>query len=322
MLGFRKGLVWGSEGIKFYDYSWFEEAEYKSWSGVELCVYVDAEDRLLTVTTRSRVSRSYYDLVQQNNTVSALRRRFGGSFETDEGSGRYLRPAHGPPEPAASGCHLAFWRFGTNAIKVLGYLQAVQFQGEINDKANLPHFVVEMSPRALSNNMVIACLISVVEDYLKSVFIALLKYSESRGTFFRNVRLQGDQLARIASKEVSVEALVAETLSFQKISSACKHFKSLDKDLDLASVLRRPYRGRRKSLFEMLDELVAVRHDFVHRAILDHSYSHESLMQIVFDLDVAMTRIDKAIFVRYHWPIIGKKWSIGRRPNRRGGLNE
>lgn len=128
----------------------------------------------------------------------------------------------------------------------------------------------------------------------------------------RNVRLQGDQLARIANKEISVEAMVAETLSFQSISNACKHFAAIDSKLDLAGALRRPFQRRKQSLYELLEALVVIRHDFVHRAELDFTYSTKSLIQLVHDIDAAMSRIDAAISARYEWKTFQRTWHISR----------
>lgn len=314
ILGFKKMGVWSSEGMRFEAYYWFDDEDYKSWSGVELSIYTDHEDGMPTVSTRSIVARSYYDLIHQNQTLRALRRRFGGQFTTDAGRGRYFHPDLDPPPPAASGCHLAYSRFGRNLIKVLHYLDSMNFQNEPKSIGSISLFAKEVSPRTLSNNMSISFIVSIVEDYLKSTFVALLKYSSKKEGFLRNIRLQGEQLARISNGEISVEGMVAETLSFQRISAACKHFQALDKELDLAGALRRPYRRRQKSLFDSLEELVTTRHDFVHRAKLHLNISTETVVQIVYDLDVAIGRVEHTISTRYDWPSIEKTWGIGRRP--------
>ena len=88
--------------------------------------------------------------------------------------------------------------------------------------------------------MLVSFCVSIVEDYMKSCFVALLKYSDKKESFLRNVRLQGDQLSRISNREISIEEAVAESLSFQRISSACKNIASIDSSLDVAGALRKP----------------------------------------------------------------------------------
>jgi hypothetical protein len=96
LLGYRReGNLKDEEFGRFENYGWFEDADYRFWSGVELSIY-KTKDRVLTVSTRTPVGRSYHDLKQQNRTIAAIRKRFGGSFKTDEGSGRYSGPSSCP----------------------------------------------------------------------------------------------------------------------------------------------------------------------------------------------------------------------------------
>lgn len=48
-------------------YFWIDLSEYKSWTGVELDIYCD--EGVLKLSTRTRVSRSYWDLTHQNKTI-------------------------------------------------------------------------------------------------------------------------------------------------------------------------------------------------------------------------------------------------------------
>ena len=129
LLGYKKsGVLKSEEGLRFEQFYWFDTTDYRSWTGVELSIYRNAEGRI-AVSTRTPIARSYYDLSHQNGTITALKKRFGGQFRTDEGPGSYLRPEIGPPSPSASGCHLAFERFGGNLIKALLCHQARTFPG-------------------------------------------------------------------------------------------------------------------------------------------------------------------------------------------------
>src|SRR4051812_33405754 len=79
----RNGTLTSEEYGRFENYFFFEEKDYRSWSGVELSILGGKSS--VVVSTRTTVSRSYYDLVHQNFTISSLRKRFGGNFKTDEG---------------------------------------------------------------------------------------------------------------------------------------------------------------------------------------------------------------------------------------------
>jgi hypothetical protein len=310
LLGYEKNSGWvRAEGVSFLSYDWFDETDYRSWSGVELSI--DQRDGGgLFVSTRTPVSRSYYDLEQQNRTIAALRKRFGGSFSTDAGVGRYQKPNSGPPPPAVSGCHLAFARFGTNLIRSVVYLDNFGFSNHAAEKSEKALALYGMSPKTLSGNMLLAFAISIVEDYLKSCFIAMLRYSPNKERLLKGVRLRGDQLARVSNGEESIEQAVAETFSFQRISAASRTFESLEGKLDIAATLRKPFNRCAQSLFDSLEALVIKRNAFVHRADIDQSVTDVFARNTLHDLDVAMTRVQKAILKLYDWPF-EKTWHIG-----------
>jgi hypothetical protein len=235
LLGYKKtGITQSKKYGRFEEYFYFDEKDYRSWIGVLLAIEVKSKS--LVVCTRTTVARSFHDLDHQNRTIFQLRKRFGGHFRTDEGKGRYMRPESGPPTPSASGCHIAFQRFGHNLIQGKMYLDARTFPKQYQGKADEFLAQMGMSPRLLSNNMLLPFIVAALEDYFKSTFVALLRYSARKQAFFKGLRLQGDHLAAISDGS-SVESQVAETLPFQRISSIARHFEALDPKLDLAGVL-------------------------------------------------------------------------------------
>jgi hypothetical protein len=166
-----------------------------------------------------------------------------------------------------------------------------------------------MHPQTLSSNMLIAFFVSIIEDYFKSCFVALLKYSPEKEKFLRGVRLRSDQIARVSDGKENVEQVVAETLSFQRISIACKNFEAIDRAL--AGALRKPYNRRRLSLYDQLEQLTDSRNRFVHRADLDLSLTNVAVDAALRDVEVAMTRVQRAILKRHSWEFY-ETWGIGR----------
>ncbi len=59
-------------------------------------------------------------------------------------------------------------------------------------------------------------------------------------------------------------------------------------ELDIHGALRRPYRRRRKSLWESLNELVENRHAFVHRGDVNVNFDDETLATAILDSQVAV----------------------------------
>lgn len=309
LLDYKYLGVWDGEELgKIKSYHWFERKDYKSTNGVELSVYQHNDN--LIVTTRTNVSRSYYDLEQQNKTIKLLRKHFGGTFATDEGKGRYLQPRSGPPEPAAAGCHLAFSSFGSNLIRARQYFDSRNF-GERKQEASGIYWLDRHNPRLLSNNFIITFLVSISEDYWKSTYIALFKYSVNKESILKGGRISADRLVQISNGELTIEEGFAESVSFARISSVCNQFKTLDKKLDFAGVLKKPYRRRKKNLYDTLEEMTEIRNSIIHDAsspiLLEEDYIKDSI-NILHD---SIERCYKELTRIKGWTYL-KTWGAGR----------
>ncbi|MCB0309540.1 MAG: hypothetical protein KDD48_09225 [Bdellovibrionales bacterium] len=273
---------------------WVELEDYKSWVGVELDILVESGE--IIVTTRSRAGRSYWDLTHQNKTIKLLRDIFGGHFNTDAGKNRYWHPEGQPPTPMSSGCYLARWRFNNALIKPRIYLR----QRGLDQPNTKPapkglKFLDEMNPRLFSNNLLLPYLVAIWEEYFKSTFIVLIKYSEHRETAFKRARLSQSQLEAIASGYQEVEQAFAESFSFQRPSNVASNFKLIDPKLDIAGSLRKPYRRRKKSLFDSIEEIVELRNEFVHSGYMDTTIVDKEIEKILNDIEVAVDRAYTAI---------------------------
>jgi len=299
LLGYRKvtdGLVVPGRTDSFF---WFEEKDYRSFVGVELDIYRGARNRI-TVGTRSRISRSYWDLTHQNRTLKLLRDFFGGHFRSDAGRNRYWRPDRKPPTPLASGCFIARWRFNNALMRAKIYLDFRELKGDISkDKPSGFGFVDEMNPRLLSNNLLIPYVVAVWEDYFKSTFTAAFRYSTQRELALKRARLTHDQLEQIAAGSRSIERAVAETFTFQRPSAVAEYFKLLDPKLDIAGALRKPYRRRRISLYNSLESLVEGRHEFVHTGTINTGLFDAQLKKSLSDIEIAVDRAYEHIASHY-----------------------
>lgn len=308
LLGYKHSGIWNVDNDgKVRDFYWFDSTDYKSINGVQLSIY--HKNKRLIVTTRTNESRSYYDLVHQNKTIRLLKKHFGGIFITDYGKGRYLKPEGRPPEPAASGCHLAFSSFGTNLIRAQQYFQSRKFTKE-QETSDLD-FLNRFNPRLISNSLLLPFFVSILEDYWKSTFVALLKYSDNKEAILKSNKISSDRLVQISKGELSVEQGFADSMSFAKISIVCNHFKAVDKRIDFASVLRKPYRKRKKNLFDSLEEMTQTRNIIIHEAsypiILDDDYIKDSL-NILHD---SIERCYKELTRLGNWTFY-KTWGVAR----------
>lgn len=280
-------------------YFWYEETDYRSWSGVELQIYKSAADPV-QIDTRSTVSRSYWDLVHQNRTLKLLRDLFGGHFQTDAGRNRYWRPDEPPPPPVSSGCYLARWRFHNSLGRAQVYLMNRKLEGQIaRDQSSGFEFMDQLNPRLLSNNLLVPYMIAVWEEYFRATFTACLRYSKQREAALKRARLSHSDLEKLVIGSVQIERSIAEAFSFQRPSAIAETFKLIDPKLDIAGAMRKPYRGRRVSLFDSLEKLVEGRNSLVHTGELDLSLFDKRLKTAIADLTEATSRAYNYIAKHY-----------------------
>ncbi len=271
-------------------YMWADNTDYRSYVGVELNIYKKRGEPVV-VTTRSRVSRSYWDLTHQNKTLRLIRDLLGGTFTTDAGRNRYWHPDEPPPKPVASGCFLARWRFHNALIKPRIYL-SLRGLNQTNAKPEPTGiwFVDDMNPRFFSNNLLVPYLIAIWEEYLKSSFIAMLRYSSERDSALKRAKLNQRHLEMMASGISTIEEALAETLSFQRPSVIAANFKLIDPKFNLAIPLHRQYRRRKESLFASIDGYVELRNMFVHTGSMDTQLSDKRVEKAIKDFEVAVDR--------------------------------
>lgn len=290
-------------------YHWFNYEDYKSIYGVELSIYII--DSTIHVETRTNISRSYYDLVHQNKTIKLLRKYFGGIFITDAGKGRYLHPNSNPPSPSASGCHLAFTSFGSNLIRVHQYIDNRDFGIAKKEKTGI-YWLDQYNPGLFSNNLILPFLVSIFEDYWKTTYIALLRYSENKESVLKSNKISAERLVEISQGILSVEEGFANSISFARVSMVCKHFSTLDRKLNFASVLMKPYRRRKKNLFESLEEMTEIRNQIIHEASYPTILEDRYIEDLLFILHDAIERCYKELTTIKNWKY-KKTWSAGSR---------
>jgi hypothetical protein len=160
---------------------------------------------------------------------------------TDAGRNRYWRPETPPPRPAESGCYMARWRFHNALARAKIYLDTRGLTAPIarSEPTGLP-FMDQMNPRLLSNNLLLPYVVAIWEDYQKSSFTALLKYSPRRVAVLKAARLSNERLESVAAGTLTIEDVLAETLGFQRPSSMASHYRLLDPAFDFTAMLKKP----------------------------------------------------------------------------------
>jgi hypothetical protein len=178
-----------------------------------------------------------------------------------------------------------------------------------------PHLRV-LNPEVFMSNVLTTYLVSAMEDYFKSSYIALLTYTERKPTILKGIRLSGEQLAQISAATLTVEQAAAEVLPFQRLAAVGRHFADIDPKLDVMAPLKRPYRGRKVNLLDRLESLVTRRHALIHDMHIDADLDRKRLEGHIHDLTVGISRVYKGVTGHYGWPIelpLSSNFSLSRR---------
>lgn len=290
LLGFKKMKdSFKSEG-EIGSYFWSGNDENISFVGIELYVY-KFED-CFSVQTRTRAGRSYWDLQKQNETISLLRSLFGGSFNTDEGEGRYWNIEEPEPTKIESSLYVNRWIFNNAVMKAKVYLSTRNLTGDIaRETPTGILWIDDINPRVLSNNILLPYIIGCWESYFRNSFVSIVKYVDNASpAALKRCNITTSDYMRIIHGERSLEYVLADSLSFQRPSVISQNFKSLDLQIDIAACLKKPYHGRKKTLFDSLTEIIEKRDVIVHAGKTDTSIFDRQIHSIITDLTEAVDR--------------------------------
>lgn len=291
LLGYKKGIDQLKIENQLAFYYWSGDTDHISFVGITLHLFRDEE--CISVTTRTRMGRSYWDLQQQNKTISLLKSLFGGTFSTDEGANRYMK--FDVPEPSKLSCSLyvARWVFHNALLNPSIYLSSRKLTGALA-KQELTGFswLDELNPRVLSNNMLIPYIIGCWEAYFRQSFMSIVKYADDiSDKALKNCRVSSQEMLRAIQQPELLAHFVADSLSFQRPSVIADNFKQLNQRIDIASWLRKPYHNRRKTLFDSISEIIDLRDNLVHTGTLSTNISDKEVNRIITDLTAAADRV-------------------------------
>lgn len=273
------------------NFGWSGDKQFQSFVGVELQVY--QKNGTITIDTRTRMGRSYWDLKQQNKTIKALKDFFGGSFTTDEGKNILFEEDENEPTLLESGLYLQKWKYYND----MGKLQILSMSTKIAENLELTGipWLDEMNPKIIQNNLQIPYLIGAWEKYLKSTFVVLLKCSSKREKIFKRllgkIKILPNYMESFSQNSEMVEWLLAEWLSFQRPKSIIDNYQMIDSNIDINGAFMKPTPNQTESLFERLDHVVDIRNDIAHAGIISSNVSDEVIKQYIDDFTEAADRI-------------------------------
>lgn len=272
--------------------------EYKLFTGVYVWLCEENEqERIYRV--RAPIFAMGYDLQKMNETLRSLKLYCDASFESDYGKNRYF-PENNFIKYAESGCYFAVERLFNN-FSILS-MALSRYPDDIEGDKAMYEMYGRPTPSTFNANVYSTYLCSLIEEYFRSTYIALLKFS-SRKDKILNVKFSPYDLIDISNGKKTVEEVFASTLSFQNIKKICANFRNLDNGLDIGIALKRPYHKRKKNLYEQVNEILERRHGLIHHLELDGDYSTENLQKDIEDITAAIKRVYKYLCEYYNWEV-------------------
>lgn len=295
------------------NYHWFDRSDYRSFDGVEATIYPPTDEKDLkklgqcgwALHTRTRSSGSPADKQQQNETIRAARRKFGGSFYNDwHGKDRYT-PVHQDGRDApARGIYLAY-EFVTHNISAVRLALPEPNEGLEKLVGTKLEALATVDPTRVLYNALVPFAVAALERFFSQTFKILLRYDSTAKKRLekhtRRVEL-ADVLA-IEARTRTIEDVVTDWYSFQNIASIHNAFSEWF-GIDFWKLLRQRKKiGKRVSLLEnRLDQLIKFRHSVVHGLFIDVEMRKQQIQEV---LDLALAVID--VFVDYLEKSRGKR---------------
>jgi len=275
--------------------------DYKYFEGVYAELSFSDPKRLM-VYTRTNIWRSRSDTDLHNHTVRQLKNRFGGSFESDNGKNRYLTNDDPYIEGAEAGCHQTYSRFASNIKTLTLALETFQTAKTGIDwaKATGVPPLDAINPLVLLSNIAVPFLVSTIEDFFRSAYVALLKYSHNRESIVKDSRISGDDLILISNGQTTIEEALARTRSFQNMKRIIQSFREIDRRIDIGAVLRKPYRTN-ASIYDTFERVISHRHMMIHRAEIITNYTPTKLLHDIDPVCQGIRRFYLSLVDLYGW---------------------
>lgn len=272
------------------------DEEYKYYSGIKVW-QCDENENEIVYRVRTQAFSSGYDIQKQNETIRCLKKYCMGHFESDVGKNRYFEIVR-LVKGAESGCYFAIQNLD-NSFSLLCHSLSKYPEDQEGERGMLELSGIP-TPSIFNANVYLAYLCSLIEEYFRSTYISLLKYSEKKEKIL-NMKFSPYDMVDISERRKSVEEVYSRTLSFQNIGKVTSNFKALNSKLDISKPLKEPYHKRKESLYDQINKIFERRHNIIHRMEIDTSYSAKELEKDIKDVKVALKRVYSYICNQYNW---------------------
>ncbi|WP_294403957.1 hypothetical protein [uncultured Ruminococcus sp.] len=296
---FIKSLGYSGKGTNYY---FFKNDDYKYLCGVSL--QISRTDNSISVYTRTPIYCSFYDLEFQNSTIRKIKKQFGGYFISENGRNRYFIIGTDNTTPPERGCYAAHERLSNRFNELLFLLDNVN--QDYNQAEAMESFGIPSSATLLSN-LSTTYLSSIIENYFRDLYVALIKYSDKKEKIITTSNINKYDLFEVSEGKLTIEDSVALSKSLQNIRKIDSYFRDINSKIDIKGVLSKPYHRRKETLFQTVERVLEQRHSLVHRLNVDISYKKENVISDIKSIQVALDRVYEHLCSIYNWTMINKK---------------
>lgn len=272
------------------------DTEYKYMSGVSI-FFLESKENEYILHIRTQIHASGYDIHDQNETIRKIKMYFNAWFEGDNGKNRYFEEIP-LVKGAENGCYFAIEKLH-NSFVIL-HLALSKYPDDLEGEKMMMKFTGMPTPQVFNSNVYSSFLCSLIEEYFRSTYVALLKYSNKKEKIL-NVKFSAYDMCDISEGKKCVEEVFASTLSFQNIYKIVSNFKGLDNKLDIGAPLKEPYNRRNLSLYNQINHILERRHGIIHRMEFDYEYSSDKMLKDIEDIKVSIIRVYNYICKKYGW---------------------
>lgn len=290
---------WPKESLHFW---WFEDAQYKSFDGVEATIYPREDEEKeryprgdWALHTRTRASASAGDHEYQNFVIKTARKKFGGDFTNDwYGKNRYIPIEPDQRDAVARGIYLSYEHV-TSKIAAVKFALPGPHEGLEKLVGTELEALSIADPVRVLYNALVPFAVAAIEHFFSQCFKILLRYDEKakERLLQQSRKMEIKDVLSIRDGNQTVEDFVAAWYSFQNIASIHAAFNDWF-GINFWSLIRRRKKvGKRIPLLEKrLNQVIEFRHGLVHRFELDLEIRKQDIEDI---LELAVALID--IFV-------------------------
>ena len=255
----------------YYFFNDNNSAEY--FTGVSLTIS-DNKPENIEIHLNTTVWTSYADTEYTNLTLSEISKRFRGYFITENGKNKYYKYCNTIRKGAEASSYNVFMTFRNNMVKPNVFLQHLE---SYNNEKPIPYSVpilAEMHPVSIGMNIAVPFLISVFEEYFRTMFTVLLKYSEQKKDVLKSIKIKSEDLFDVSEGNKNIEMVAARTISFQNISSINSAFSKLLKEINIINILKSTKPNEK--YYDRIIQLIDFRHLIIHSNQTNPNYKLEN----------------------------------------------